>query len=209
MKASFEKWLNKSWQHGSVKFILPNQTSIVLGKALADGMPVIMIKTWKALFQLCSHNPSLAFGELYVSGDIILSDVREVLQVLVKSDLHFDNNQSRWTKLIVNVGVSVQKLLKKNTLKQNKKNIEDHYDLSNDFYALFLDQGMTYSSGLYLNDEDDLGQAQTNKLERIMSRVAGAESVLEIGCGWGGVQRLCEAQGIQYKGLTLSTEQAK
>ena len=68
---------------------------------------------------------------------------------------------------------------------------------------------MAYSSGLYLHDEDDLAQAQTNKLERIMSRVAGAESVLEIGCGWGGVQRLCEAQGIQYKGLTLSTEQAK
>ena len=209
MKVSFEKWLNKSWQHGSVKIILPNQTSIVLGEALPGGMPVIMIKTWKALFQLCSHNPSLAFGELYVSGDIILSDVREVLQILVKSDMHFDNNQSRWTKLLGNVGVSVQKMLKKNTLKQNKKNIEDHYDLSNDFYALFLDQGMAYSSGLYLNDEDDLGQAQTNKLERIMSRVAGAESVLEIGCGWGGVQRLCEAQGIQYKGLTLSTEQAK
>ena len=55
---------------------------------------------------------------------------------------------------------------------------------------MFLDQGMAYSSGLYLHDEDDLAQAQTNKLERIMSRVAGAESVLEIGCGWGGVQRL-------------------
>ena len=113
MKVSFEKWLNKSWQHGSVKIILPNQTSIVLGEELLDGMPVIMIKTWKALFQLCSHNPSLAFGELYVSGDIILSDVREVLQVLVKSNTHFNRNQSRWTKLLGNIGVSVQKLLKK------------------------------------------------------------------------------------------------
>ena len=59
------------------------------------------------------HNPSLAFGELYVGGDI-LSDVREVLQVLVKSNTHFNRNQSRWTKLLGNIGVSVQKLLKKN-----------------------------------------------------------------------------------------------
>lgn len=100
-------------------------------------------------------------------------------------------------------------LLRLNTMAGSKKNIQAHYDLGNDFYELWLDPSMTYSSGLYKNSDETLQQAQDNKYDRILGQMnADSGSILEIGCGWGGFAARAMAHGdFQIKGLTLSREQ--
>lgn len=100
-------------------------------------------------------------------------------------------------------------LLKLNTVKGSKRNIHAHYDLGNDFYDLWLDPSMTYSSALFKNENETLEQAQNNKYDRILDRLDGDKgSLLEIGCGWGGFAERAAFKGdYDLKGITLSTEQ--
>ncbi|MDO6584471.1 cyclopropane-fatty-acyl-phospholipid synthase family protein [Salipiger sp. 1_MG-2023] len=101
-----------------------------------------------------------------------------------------------------------------NTRRGSKRNIQAHYDLGNDFYKLWLDDTMTYSSALYAPEDaqaaDPLISAQHRKYDRIIDGL-GAQSgrVLEIGCGWGGFAERALGRGdFAPKGLTLSHEQA-
>ena len=92
----------------------------------------------------------------------------------------------------------------------NKDNIQYHYDLSNAFYALFLDPHMVYSCAYFVEWSNDLAQAQRNKLEMICRklRLQEGERFLDIGCGWGAL--VCHAaqnHGVQAHGVTLSQQQ--
>lgn len=100
-------------------------------------------------------------------------------------------------------------LFNRNTLKGSKRNIAAHYDLGNDFYKLWLDPSMTYSSALFQHEEESLEQAQHNKYDRLLERL-GSQSgnLLEIGCGWGGfAERAVNKNDYQIKGITLSEQQ--
>jgi cyclopropane-fatty-acyl-phospholipid synthase len=86
----------------------------------------------------------------------------------------------------------------------------DHYDLSNDFFALFLDPSMTYSSGIYSSPVTTLKEAQQAKLDRMISlaQIGPDDHVLEIGCGWGGFAiRAATTTGCRVTGITLSPSQ--
>lgn len=101
-------------------------------------------------------------------------------------------------------------LLNRNTRRGSRRNIRAHYDLGNDFYRLWLDPSMTYSSAIYTAPRETLEQAQQNKLNRVteLLDLNGGERILEIGCGWGALARhLIEQAGCHVTGLTLSTEQ--
>ena len=99
--------------------------------------------------------------------------------------------------------------LRSNTRAGSRRNIAAHYDLGNDFYSLWLDPGMTYSSGLYGEAARSLESAQHAKYERILDRIAPAPEarILEIGCGWGAFAELAAAEKCRVTGLTLSREQ--
>lgn len=99
-------------------------------------------------------------------------------------------------------------LLKRNTIKGSRRNIHEHYDLGNNFYSLWLDPSMTYSSALYQGPES-LEQAQNNKYDRIIDCLnAKSGNVLEVGCGWGGFAERAHGRGdFDLKGITLSEEQ--
>lgn len=98
-----------------------------------------------------------------------------------------------------------------NTVKGSKKNIQAHYDLGNQFYKLWLDPTMTYSSALYKDKNETLVQAQHNKYDRILERLEKPTgSILEVGCGWGGFADRAIARNdndYSVKGITLSEEQ--
>ncbi len=99
--------------------------------------------------------------------------------------------------------------LRSNTLNGSKRNIHAHYDLGNEFYSIWLDKTMTYSSALYNNDSEDLQQAQYNKYDRIINRLEKSSgSLLEIGCGWGGfAERANYRNDYDIKGITISDQQ--
>ena len=103
-------------------------------------------------------------------------------------------------------------LSRANTKQGAKKNIAEHYDLGNDFYSLWLDESMSYSSGIFENDEQNLMQAQIAKYHKV-AQIAGVKNgakVFEIGCGWGGLaQVLAQDYDAQTYGISLSNEQLK
>ena len=100
--------------------------------------------------------------------------------------------------------------LQRNTKGQAKKNIAHHYDLGNDFYALWLDDTMTYSSALFDTGQESLEKAQTAKYAAMVDRlgVRPGDHVLEIGCGWGGFAEYAAGErGLKVTGVTISRAQ--
>jgi len=96
-----------------------------------------------------------------------------------------------------------------NTLKGSKRNIASHYDLGNDFYRLWLDETLTYSSALFTPETPDLASAQTAKYERILKETGAraGDHILEIGCGWGGFFSYAAQRGCRVTAVTISQKQ--
>ena len=97
-----------------------------------------------------------------------------------------------------------------NTKRQALKNISYHYDLGNDFYSLWLDETMTYSSALFNTSQESLEKAQIAKYASMVDQmgVQPGDHVLEIGCGWGGfAEYAAKERGLKVTGLTISKEQ--
>ncbi len=169
------------------------------------------------------------------TADLKLKDWRTVVNLQLKSDIGFaaDYRDGYWEtsdlKSLILLGLVneeafgqymkpnflfklLQKLgylTKRNSIKQSKKNIYDHYDLGNDFYSLWLDKTMTYSSAMYKNQTETLEQAQINKYKNIIDKFDKKNgSIIEVGCGWGGFAETALNSGdYTLKGITLSTEQ--
>ncbi len=100
--------------------------------------------------------------------------------------------------------------LRGNTRAQARRNIARHYDLGNDFYRLWLDETMTYSSALFRTGQESLEKAQTQKYASLIDQMGAApgDHVLEIGCGWGGfAEYAARARGLRVTGLTISRAQ--
>ena len=99
--------------------------------------------------------------------------------------------------------------LNANSRRGSRRNIEFHYDLGNDFFRLWLDEAMAYSSALYHAPEETLEEAQRNKFQRVADMMGDLEgrSVLEIGCGWGAQAQVLAHRGAHVKGITLSSAQ--
>jgi cyclopropane-fatty-acyl-phospholipid synthase len=104
------------------------------------------------------------------------------------------------------------RLLTPRSRKSTEAEIRFHYDVGNDFYALWLDPSMLYTCAYYRKDSDDLATAQINKLTHICRklRLQPGERLLDIGCGWGGlVMHAAQNYGVQATGITLSAAQAE
>ncbi len=100
------------------------------------------------------------------------------------------------------------RIVRRNSLSGSKRNIQDHYDVGNDFYSLWLDKSMTYSSALFGQEQRSLESAQQKKYERILERFGkSGQSVLEIGCGWGGFAERAVQENHRVTGLTISPSQ--
>lgn len=100
--------------------------------------------------------------------------------------------------------------LQRNHRKQARKNISYHYDLGNDFYKLWLDETMTYSSALFETGQEPLERAQQAKYASMIDQMGAREGdhILEIGCGWGGfAEYAARERGLKVTGLTISKEQ--
>lgn len=115
------------------------------------------------------------------------------------------------SNLMSKLATRLQYMMQQNTLKGSKRNIHAHYNIGNEFYKLWLDPSMTYSSALYKEENETLEAAQNNKYDRILDRLdTPTGHVLEVGCGWGGfADRLMVRNDNDYnlKGITISQEQ--
>ncbi len=168
--------------------------------------------------ELDVHDPDL-FARLVREGDLGFSDAymeggwsTPDLQALM--DLLADDNPALYDEILPMKAVrAVERLrhwLRSNRKGQARRNIAHHYDLGNDFYAMWLDDSMTYSSALFTTGQESLDAAQEAKYAAMIDRmgVAAGDHVLEIGCGWGGFAEYAAAKrGLRVTGLTISQAQ--
>jgi len=199
-------------EHGSIFVRFPDgqQGTFGAGAPHAD----IALANWNVVGAALKTG-DIGFGEAYVAGDWSTSDLARLMTVFIR-------NRTAAESVIYGSALGrllyrVRHLLNRNTKAQAKKNIHAHYDLGNDFYSLWLDRSMTYSSALFAGVQDphapataaELEAAQHNKYARVLGELAlppGAR-VLEIGCGWGGFAQRAAQAGLAVTGLTLSPSQ--
>ena len=165
-----------------------------------------IIHDWEVVRGLLEHG-DIAFGEDYINHKWETSDVEGLITFFLLNVAHFEKfvYGGKISRFFFNF---YNRYLKRNSIKGSSKNIQEHYDLGNDFYRLWLDNTMTYSSALYHNEHNTLEEAQKAKYQRILSRIGEkAKNILEIGCGWGGFAEEAAKSSKNVTGLTISPSQ--
>jgi cyclopropane-fatty-acyl-phospholipid synthase len=150
----------------------------------------------------------LGFCDAYLEGWWDTPDLQAFLDLLHdRNDELYDGFPGMF---LVRVYERMRHWMNSNTREQAKKNISYHYDLGNDFYAIWLDPSMTYSSAIFTSGQESLEAAQEAKYASMVDQMAvkPGDHVLEIGCGWGGfAEYAARERGLQVTGLTISQEQ--
>lgn len=163
----------------------------------------IRITDWSLLSAVAARG-DVGFGESHVAGHWDSPDLEALLSLAIRNLDHLGGqDQPGWLPAL---GLRLKDRLRANSLAGSSRNIRAHYDVGNEFYRLWLDPGMSYSSALF-EGTDDLETAQARKNDRILSRLAPGERILEIGCGWGGFAERASEIGRHVTGLTLSPSQ--
>lgn len=153
-------------------------------------------------------DPELAFGEAYQRGEL---EIEGRLDDLVRIANANDAPMPRALEAIFH-GAALFSRWQALSPHRNRRDVQAHYDLGNDFYKLWLDPTMTYSCAYFRSMSDSLERAQHNKIQHLLTklRLSPGQTLLDVGCGWGSI--LCEATkryDVQALGITLSEEQKK
>ncbi|NSY37717.1 cyclopropane-fatty-acyl-phospholipid synthase family protein [Leisingera sp. ANG59] len=165
----------------------------------------MQINDWAAVSAMAAHG-QVGLGEAYVQGLWDTPSVEGLMRLAMQNREHLGSYDQASPLNRAKFRI-VDTLLRANSKRGARRNIRAHYDVGNEFYQLWLDDGMTYSSGLFGAEGDDLAQAQSRKNARILSRLGSGERVLEIGCGWGGFAEQACAEGRDVTGVTISRNQ--
>lgn len=198
-------------KNGTLELVLPSNLSLTYGEPNEKLNATIQVNSENFFRKLVLFG-DIGLGEGYVDKDWESPDVSKVVQWFI-ANFSTTTKSSLFDKSITalaNIPNRLQHLLNRNTLTQSRKNIQAHYDISNDFYQLWLDKSMTYSSGFFTSHNQSLEEAQYEKYQRIIDRLDIREhhKVLEVGCGWGGFScYLAKQVGCKIDCLTLSEEQ--
>ncbi len=192
-------------RHGALALKTPDGATLHFGDQSA---PVALdIKRWSVFAQVLRAG-DIGLAEGYIAGHWSTPDLTGLIALLARNRDQIDKlvYGSWWGSLLYRL----RHLLNRNSKAGSRKNIHAHYDIGNDFYRLWLDPSMTYSSAMFTEAAGaDLALAQAAKYRSILDQLdlpLGAR-VLEIGCGWGGFAERAAAAGMHVTGVTLSGEQ--
>ena len=206
----FIKYLNFKLQNlrwGEIKVNLKNSYERNFKSKEGNLSSNIFIKD-NSFFKDLLFKGELGFAESYINNKWETSNLSNLLKILLKNQ---QIKKKNWADNFFSTFVEkIKFIFKSNSIKQAKKNIHYHYDLGNKFYSLWLDSTMTYSSGIFLNENDDLLTSQINKYDSIIKNldIQTSDSVLEVGSGWGGfIKRNYEITKSKIDGLTISKQQ--
>ncbi|MBX9852065.1 MAG: cyclopropane-fatty-acyl-phospholipid synthase family protein [Cytophagaceae bacterium] len=200
-------------EHGSLKLTLPTGEKIQFGNGNGQVEANMRIRN-NNFFKKCVLYGDVGFGESYVDGDWETDSIKNVITWFI---INMDTNPAisgtkkgfTLTNLFKYFNRAAH-LTRNNSLTGSRKNISEHYDLSNDFFRLFLDETMTYSLGIFSSPETSLKDSQIEKYDRICRtlKIKASDHILEIGSGWGGFAIHCAKKySCKITTVTISEEQ--
>ncbi|HJQ61078.1 MAG TPA: cyclopropane-fatty-acyl-phospholipid synthase family protein [Vineibacter sp.] len=196
-------------QIGCLELTLPDGGRRVLHGSRPGPRAVLEVRDW-AFFRRVILSGDIGLAEAYMDGLCDTPDLVTLIELLALNEPQLAKiaNGSWWRQL----GFRLAHAVRHNSRQGARRNIRAHYDLGNDFYSLWLDPTMTYSSALFDGDPSrPLEVAQRAKYARIVNRLGlrQGDSVLEIGCGWGGFAEAAARLGARVTAITISAAQAE
>jgi cyclopropane-fatty-acyl-phospholipid synthase len=172
-----------------------------------DGEVDLTLRDWKLCGDVLTGG-DVAFAEAFMDDRWETSDLTALLTLIALNQRALEVAfYGRWWRQLV---FRAKHLLRSNTKRRARRNVVAHYDLGNDFYGLWLDSTMSYSSALFEGDlSRSLASAQEAKYERVLQQLAPKEGahLLEIGCGWGGFAECASRAGCRVTAVSLSDAQ--
>jgi len=199
--------IDAGMDHGTFEGKLPDGTTRILGGRGDGPMVTVDLHSWNALLRLINGG-SVGWYRAWELGEWESDDLVSVFDLFTRNreGLKSTGRASGFFNWVV------KRHHKKrgNDKRRARQNIQYHYDLGNDFYRLWLDESMSYSSAIFSNKNNSLADAQHDKIASIAERLLASpgDSVLEIGCGWGSLSgSLARDHGLDVTGISLSDEQ--
>lgn len=191
-------------RHGAIDLTLPSGAELRLG----SGAPstALTLNDWGAASALAAKG-DIGWGEAYMAGLWDCDDIEALAKLALQNDGAF-GDALRPGALRRAAFLATDRILRRNDRAGSARNIQAHYDVGDDFYRLWLDESMTYSSGLFGSPDDDLADGQQRKYQRLLDVTEEAGSrTLEIGCGWGGFAEAAADAGRDLTAITISPRQ--
>ena len=213
--ALLERILSGRILHGTLTITQQNGDAQVFGSAAAGWPDVTLRIVHRNAERRILLNPRLGLAEAYMDGSVTVDgdDIMGLVEIIRRNNPWEKGgeigDQKPLKALFDQILRPFQQL---NSLARSRANVAHHYDLSNDFYRLWLDEDMQYSCAYWAEADDTLERAQLAKKAHIAAKLAlqPGQKVLDIGCGWGGMALyLNKVAGVEVLGITLSAEQLK
>ena len=192
---------------GRLTLTLPDGSQHQFSGAMSGPDSDLTIHTESALRRLL-HDGKMGFCEAFMDGEASSQSLPTLIELAVLHDKYLENALK--TNIFRQAGLRLFHMLRRNNKLGSAKNIAHHYDIGNSFYQAWLDPTMTYSSGVFDSETDDLITAQLNKYKRLaeLADIQPGDRVLEIGCGWGGFAKFVSQHiGAHVTGITISQAQ--
>jgi len=194
-------------RRGTLDMTLPDGRVVRCGGLEPGPAAYMTVHSYNFAWRL-AHGGDIGIAEAYLRREWDTPNLTQFLYVFcVNHDLIQSMLGDRPVARFVQ---SVRHWFNRNTRKQARRNIYAHYDIGNSFYSAWLDPSMTYSSALFEDNTNDLTAAQNNKYKRLAEAInlQPGQTVLEIGCGWGGfAEYAAKNYDARVVGLTISSEQ--
>ena len=194
-------------EYGNINVVFPSGKKIKFKGKYSGINAYISLKNFSMIIKLLRKG-AIGFAESYMDNDFTTDNLKDLLIFAEQNKPSFLKYSKG--KLLYKIIYKIAHYLNENTKVKSQKNISHHYDLGNDFYELWLDDSMTYSSGLFLLPSDDLKTSQLNKYKKIVEpmKLNNKSSLLEIGCGWGGFSTyVAKNYGLNVNAITNSKKQ--
>lgn len=192
---------------GRLRLTLPNEETLIFTGKQTGIDAHLHIKNWAAANKILQSG-DIGLAECYRDGWIDSDNMLDVLLLALANENTLD--KAIYGNFLGTILYRMRHWLNRNTKANSQKNIHAHYDIGNDFYKLWLDESMTYSSAYFTNQNTDLKTAQYAKYDRLLKQlnVKAGDHILEIGCGWGAFAEYAASQyGCFVTGISLSKEQ--
>ena len=194
-------------EYGNINVVFPSGKKIKFKGKYSGINAYISLKNFSMIIKLLRKG-AIGFAESYMDNDFTTDNLKDLLIFAEQNKPSFLKYSKG--KLLYKIIYKIAHYFNENTKIKSQKNISHHYDLGNDFYELWLDDSMTYSSGLFLLPSDDLKTSQLNKYKKIVEpmKLNNKSSLLEIGCGWGGFSTyVAKNYGLNVNAITNSKKQ--